>query len=63
MNTCPRSGSAHSWISSTATKSAPISSGIASTVATQYLVRGGTMRSSPVTSATTEGPRTATILS
>ncbi len=29
VNTCPRSGSAQSWISSTATKSAPISSGMA----------------------------------
>ena len=37
--------------------------GIASTVQTQYCVRGGTIRSSPVTSATTDGPRRATILS
>ena len=35
VNTWPRSGSAHNWISSTATKSAPISKGIASTVQTQ----------------------------
>ena len=37
--------------------------GVASVVATQYCTRSGTMRSSPVTSATTLGPRTATILS
>ncbi len=46
-----------------ATKSAPISCGIASTVQTQYCVRGGTIRSSPVTKATTEGPRALTIRS
>ena len=46
-----------------ATKSQPMPSGIASTVQTQYCVRGGTMRSSPVTSATTEGPRIATMRS
>jgi hypothetical protein len=40
-----------------------IASGIASTVQTQYCVRSGTIRSSPVTSATTDGPRRATILS
>jgi NADH-quinone oxidoreductase subunit N len=38
-------------------------SGIASTVATQYCVRSGTIRSSPVTSATTDGPRRATMRS
>ena len=38
-------------------------SGIASTVQTQYCVRSGTILSSPVTSATTDGPRTATIRS
>jgi hypothetical protein len=63
VKTCPRSASAQSWISSTATKSAPISSGIASVVQTQYCVRSGTIRSSPVTSATTEGPTRATIRS
>ena len=57
VKTWPRSGSAQSWISSTATKSAPIPSGIASTVQTQYCARSGTIRSSPVTSATTDGPR------
>ena len=59
----PRSGSPQSWISSTARKSAPMSTGIASTVETHQAARGGTMRSSPVTSATTEGPRSATIRS
>ncbi len=63
VKTWPRSGSPQSWISSTATKSAPISIGMASTVQTQYCVRSGTIRSSPVTSATTEGPRCATIRS
>ena len=38
-------------------------SGIASTVQTQYWVRSGTIRSSPVTSATTDGPRSFTIRS
>ncbi len=63
VKTCPRSGSAQSWISSTPTKSAPISSGIASTVQIQYCARGGAIFSSPVTSAATEGPRSATTLS
>ncbi len=45
-----------------ATKSAAMS-GMASVVATQYCTRSGTIRSSPVTSATTEGPRAATIRS
>ena len=45
-----------------ATKSAP-TSGMASVVATQYFTRSGTMRSSPVTSATTEGPRALTMRS
>ena len=62
VKTCPRPGSAHSWISSMATKSVAMS-GIASVVATQYWTRSGTIRSSPVTSATTEGPRAATIRS
>ena len=35
VNTWPRSGSVQSWISSTATKSAPLRSGIASTVQTR----------------------------
>ncbi len=63
VNTCPRSGSPHSWISSTARNSGSRSSGIASTVQTQYAARAGTIRSSPVISATTDGPRIATIRS
>ena len=46
-----------------ARKSQPMPGGIASTVQTQYWALSGTMRSSPVTSATTRGPRRATILS
>ena len=48
----PRSGSAQSWISSTATNSTRRSSGIASTVQEKQRASGGTIFSSPVISAT-----------
>ena len=63
VNTCPRSGSPQSCISSIATNSAPISCGIASTVQTQYRALLGTIRSSPVIKATEFNPRKATTLS
>ena len=57
VKTWPRSRSAISWISSTArnsTSRAP--TGIASVVQTCQRAPGGTMRSSPVTSATLRSP-------
>jgi hypothetical protein len=56
-------GSAQSWISSTATNSAPRSSGIASTVQAYQRAPGGTIFSSPVISATLRAPLRATIRS
>ena len=56
VNTWPRSGSAQSWISSTARNSTSRASGIASTVQTIYCARGGTIFSSPVISATELAP-------
>ncbi|MBI1331071.1 MAG: hypothetical protein GC166_14335 [Alphaproteobacteria bacterium] len=63
VNTCPRSGSAQSWISSMARKLSFRSTGIASTVQTKYFASGGTIFSSPVTSAQTAGPLMRTIRS
>ena len=63
VKTWPRSGSAHSWISSTARKSTSRVSGMASTVQTKYCGRGGTIFSSPVISATERAPRALTMRS
>ncbi len=59
----PRSASAQSWISSTATNSAARSSGIASTVQANQRASGGTIFSSPVISATCLAPFCATMRS
>ena len=63
VKTWPRSGSAQSWISSTATNSACRSSGIASTVQANHFASGGTIFSSPVMSATWRSPLAATMRS
>ncbi len=60
---CPRSGSAQSWISSTARNSTLRSSGMASTVQANHLASGGTIFSSPVMSATCASPFWATMRS
>ena len=60
VKTWPRSGSAQSWISSTARNSTSRVSGMASTVQTKYCGRGGTIFSSPVISATDRAPRALT---
>ena len=56
VKTWPRSGSAQSWISSTATNSASRSSGMASTVQENQRASGGTIFSSPVIRATWRAP-------
>ncbi len=63
MKTCPRSGSAQSWISSTARNSTGRSSGMASTVQANHFASGGTIFSSPVMSATCRSPLMATMRS
>jgi len=63
VKTWPRSGSATSWISSTARKSTDRSVGMASTVQTWNRACGGLIFSSPVTSATDALPARATIRS
>ncbi len=60
VKTWPRSGSAQSWISSTARNSTSRFSGMASAVQTKYCGRGGTIFSSPVISATERAPRALT---
>ena len=59
----PRSGSAQSWISSTATNSAARSSGIASTVQEYQRAAAGMIFSSPVISATDRTPLAFTMRS
>ena len=59
----PRSGSAQSWISSTARNSTLRSSGMASTVQENQRAPGGTIFSSPVMSATLRMPLRATMRS
>ena len=63
MKMWPRSGSAQSWISSTARNSAARSSGIASTVHEYQRAPAGTIFSSPVMSATLRTPLARTIRS
>jgi hypothetical protein len=58
VKTWPRSRCPASWTSSTARK-LTATSGMASTVHTQYRGRGGTRFSSPVTSATAPSPTRA----